>query len=178
MVLSNKKLKQKLRAEVTESLVAKTDPNSDGTSNPESNSQSHSFRDLLGSASQRPILSKREKRRKIHALGGSDVASNGNSEEKKTVQKKGEPKPSENFPDKKKGKQKKRKRDEDEKDGVAASDENGVVMEKMNKNNHNKKKKKKKNKKKQKKAKTEKEETAELLNEEQTRTGTNENINR
>ncbi|CAI8601600.1 unnamed protein product [Vicia faba] len=60
MVLSNKKLKQKLRAELT---LNQTNPES----NP-SSSSSNSFKLLLHSSTNKPILSKREKLRKIRPL--------------------------------------------------------------------------------------------------------------
>ncbi|KAK6929301.1 Zinc finger, CCHC-type [Dillenia turbinata] len=67
MVLSNKKLKQKLRATLAESLVSTAtkiqNPNPN-LSNPDSNSQPQSLKHLLISATQKPRLSKREKRRK------------------------------------------------------------------------------------------------------------------
>jgi nucleolin len=74
MVLSNKKLKQKLRIEVAESLeksVAGKDRSSDGPKEPDPNAQPQlSLKLLLDSASQRPRLSKREKRRKVLPLQG------------------------------------------------------------------------------------------------------------
>ncbi|KAB1217950.1 hypothetical protein CJ030_MR3G014640 [Morella rubra] len=91
MVLSNKKLKQRLRAELVESLansVATTYPNNDGTTGPDPNTRSQlSLKNLLHSASQRPRLSKREKRRKSlpfqvpEAVKGR--SGSGNSEESK-----------------------------------------------------------------------------------------------
>ncbi|XP_048135323.1 phragmoplastin interacting protein 1 isoform X2 [Rhodamnia argentea] len=73
MVLSNKKLKQKLKAALAESL-AKNESNSDlnhaKPTNPDQDSQPQSLKQLLGSAIRRPRLSKREKRRKSRSLGG------------------------------------------------------------------------------------------------------------
>lgn len=73
MVLSNKKLKQKLKAALAESL-SKNESNSDLNHakhiNPDQDSQPQSLKQLLGSATQRPRLSKREKRRKSRSLGG------------------------------------------------------------------------------------------------------------
>ncbi|KAK9154234.1 hypothetical protein Sjap_001714 [Stephania japonica] len=64
MVLSNKKLKQKLRAALVESIAAKE------STKPESKppQQPTSLKELLGSGTQKPRLSKREKRRKADAL--------------------------------------------------------------------------------------------------------------
>ncbi|KAF7147380.1 hypothetical protein RHSIM_Rhsim03G0127000 [Rhododendron simsii] len=65
MVLSNKKLKQKLRDSVAESLTA-----SEGAQKDRNKSQpQHSLTSLLGSATRKPRLSKREKRRKTPSLG-------------------------------------------------------------------------------------------------------------
>ncbi|KAI5401871.1 phragmoplastin interacting protein 1 [Lathyrus oleraceus] len=60
MVLSNKKLKQKLRAELTLNQI-------NTESNP-SSSSSNSFKLLLNSSTNKPILSKREKLRKVRPL--------------------------------------------------------------------------------------------------------------
>ncbi|KAK9127150.1 hypothetical protein Syun_015947 [Stephania yunnanensis] len=64
MVLSNKKLKQKLREALVESIAAKE------STKPESKppQQPTSLKELLGSATQKPRLSKREKRRRADAL--------------------------------------------------------------------------------------------------------------
>ncbi|XP_010067372.2 protein gar2 [Eucalyptus grandis] len=82
MVLSNQKLKQKLRAALAESL-AKNEPSSDldhaKPTNPDQDSQPPSLKHLLGSATPRPRLSKREKRRKTRSLGGG--ADNGGKED-------------------------------------------------------------------------------------------------
>ncbi|KAK9913441.1 hypothetical protein M0R45_037258 [Rubus argutus] len=89
MVLSNRKLKQQLREKIADSLltfeIVKSDPSNDGSANPDPSSQPQSLRALLGSATPKPSLSKRAKRRKIAALRGpAEVAgsgSGGNSEE-------------------------------------------------------------------------------------------------
>jgi hypothetical protein len=60
MVLSNKKLKQKLKAELTLNQI-------NAESNP-SSSSSNSLKNLLHSSTNKPILSKREKLRKIRPL--------------------------------------------------------------------------------------------------------------
>ncbi|KAF8101956.1 hypothetical protein N665_0201s0250 [Sinapis alba] len=65
MVLSNKKLKQKLRQDLVKTLstsVADTNPES------VSSLQSQSLKNLLDSASHKPRLTKREKRRKVGTL--------------------------------------------------------------------------------------------------------------
>ena len=64
MVLSNKKLKQKLRAE-----LAQNQNNADVVVDaPTSSSCSHSLKTLLDSATHKPRFSKREKRRKLGSL--------------------------------------------------------------------------------------------------------------
>lgn len=142
MVLSNKKLKQRLRAELAESLVksvAGKDPSSDGPTKPGSNAQPQvSLKLLLDSASQRPRLSKREKRRKALPLQGlkdSEENKGGGSEglgEEKKKKKKGS----------------KRKREEEEgKYGDLGSEGNGFVKEAEKLKKKKKKKKNKKNKK-------------------------------
>ncbi|KAI6676378.1 hypothetical protein NL676_037174 [Syzygium grande] len=82
MVLSNKKLKEKLRAALAESL-AKNESNSDlhhaKPANPDQDSRPESLKQLMGSATQRPRLSKREKRRKNRSLGGG--VDNGEKED-------------------------------------------------------------------------------------------------
>ncbi|PIA52991.1 hypothetical protein AQUCO_01000690v1 [Aquilegia coerulea] len=77
MVLSNKKLKQKLRATLTESLTATV---SEEAGNKSVSSSNKSFKELLGSVTPKPRLSKREKRRKISSLQPSNSIqlSNGN----------------------------------------------------------------------------------------------------
>jgi len=146
MVLSNKKLKQKLRAEVAESLeksVAGEDPSNDGRIEPDPNAQPQvSLKLLLDSASQRPRLSKREKRRKappFQGLKDSEENKGGGSEGL------GE--------EEKKKKRSKRKREEEGKDGDLGSEGNGVVKEAEKSKKKKKKKKNKKN-----KGKTEEEE--------------------
>ncbi|KAF8021969.1 hypothetical protein BT93_G2183 [Corymbia citriodora subsp. variegata] len=73
MVLSNKKLKQKLREALAESLASNessSDLNHVKPTNPDQDSQPQSLKQLLGSATPTPRLSKREKRRKTRSLGG------------------------------------------------------------------------------------------------------------
>ncbi|XP_008233575.1 PREDICTED: protein gar2-like [Prunus mume] len=163
MVLSNRRLKQKLRETLAQSLVesvAKTEPQTDGSENPDPNSEPQSLKVLLDSATQKPRLSKREKRRKFLALRGSEPVSGsgtgGNFEENKGEEDKGEVE-SEDLGDEKKEekKKKKRKRDEEEKNGVLNLEENEVVKEGAKK--PKKKNKKKKNKKRKKEAKNEEE---------------------
>lgn len=131
MVLSNKKLKQKLRAELVQSQPANPDLSSDPQC---------SLKKFLDSATATPNLrlSKREKRRKVRSLqqnseavqeGGDGCSIRENNEDEGT---------------KKKKKSVKRKRKVEE-DGVA----NGVV-----KDAKKKKSKKRLDKKKRKKAKT------------------------
>lgn len=179
MVLSNKKLKQKLRAELTESLaksVAITDPHNDARLELDPNTQPQvSLKELLDSASQRPRLSKREKRRKTLPLQGTEAvkrsssSSIGNSEENKDDEEEKEG-GSEGLGEKKNKNKEKRKREEVEevKDG-------DVKEAKQSKN----KKKKKKKKKTKRAAKNEEENKgAELGSEAQRVTDTNSNGDR
>ncbi|XP_071710699.1 phragmoplastin interacting protein 1 [Rutidosis leptorrhynchoides] len=124
MVLSNKKLKQKLRAQLAESLA---NSESQLTQPDPSHSQTHqSFKSLLNSATQKPILSKREIRRvKTPVLEKSSKLEDGDG--KKESEKGNRDGLSEN---------KKRKR---EKDGVEVKD----LSEKKNKNKKKNNKKKK-----------------------------------
>ncbi|GLT93111.1 hypothetical protein SLE2022_109160 [Rubroshorea leprosula] len=64
MVLSNKMLKQKSRAE----LIAKSVDRPDANSNSDTNLQPQSLNALLDSVAQKPILSKKEKGRKTPSL--------------------------------------------------------------------------------------------------------------
>ncbi|TXG49716.1 hypothetical protein EZV62_025591 [Acer yangbiense] len=84
MVLSNRKLKQKLRAEIAVSLTSSAstaDGNESANPNPDSNSQTQSLKLLLDSVTQKPRLSKREKKRRSghdsetvnRKKGGGDV---------------------------------------------------------------------------------------------------------
>ncbi|XP_057979476.1 phragmoplastin interacting protein 1 [Malania oleifera] len=148
MVLSNKKLKQKLRAAVAESLAASVGGNNSlnvDSSDPEPNSQIQSLKGLLGSATQKPRLSKREKRRAAQTLASQSSETRSSSgrdagEEKKEAD-------SEGVIEKKR--KKKRKRDADgvkeTENAVNGSAENVAATKKKKK-----KKKKKKNKKKNK----------------------------
>ncbi|KAK8502120.1 hypothetical protein V6N11_084428 [Hibiscus sabdariffa] len=135
MVLSNKKLKQKLRAELLAKRVSETEPIE---KNPDSNSDPQSLKSLLDSVTQKPRLSKREKRRKNSPFpngmnretdeNGVEVEEdegNGNSEE-------GEKK-----------KTKKRKREQEKVEGK-------TTPENKESNNNKKKRTKNKNKKKRK----------------------------
>lgn len=137
MVLSNKKLKQRIRAQLAESL-AKSE--SQAIQSDLNDSQTHqSFKSLLNSATQKPKLSKREKRRvKIPSLQGSSELQNHENgvEERESEEGSGGLK-----------KNKKRKR---EKDGVEVKDvdkEDNEVKD-LSEKKSSKKKKKKKNKKK------------------------------
>ncbi|RVX13882.1 hypothetical protein CK203_010286 [Vitis vinifera] len=145
MVLSNKKLKQKLRAALAESLVVSvagtTDPTTiDSTStNPDPNPQS--LKNLLGSATQIPRLSKREKRRKTLSLQGPELAGTSNQSEEKEANTEALTDDGNNAENKNK-KKKKRKRDGEVDDGEVGLEENKNKLKKKK----NKKKKKKKQK--------------------------------
>ncbi|KAF2591988.1 hypothetical protein F2Q70_00040906, partial [Brassica cretica] len=84
MVLSNKKLKQKLRQDLVKSLsvsVAETNPES------ASSLQSQSLKSLLDSASHKPRLSKREIRRKLDTSTRGDVPNEVERDAAKTDEK-------------------------------------------------------------------------------------------
>ncbi|CAK9176501.1 unnamed protein product [Ilex paraguariensis] len=139
MVLSNKKLKQKLRTAKAEQLAeSESQNNSKNTKHPNTeypNSETQqSLKSLLDSATQKPRLSKREKRReKSSSLPeGAEVVSRSNT-------KKEEEGGSEGVNEQKK-KKKKRKRDEDLDSG---DPENAEVKAQKAKKKKKKKKKKK-----------------------------------
>lgn len=146
MVLSNKKLKQKLRAALAESLAVSvagtTDPSTtDSTStNPDPNPQS--LKNLLGSATQIPRLSKREKRRKILSLQGPELAGTSNQSEEKEANTEALTDDGNNTENKDK-KKKKRKRDGEVEDGEVGLEENKNKKLKKRKNKKKKKKKQK-----------------------------------
>ncbi|KAA8539423.1 hypothetical protein F0562_026115 [Nyssa sinensis] len=126
MVLSNKKLKQKLRASMAESLAASeaqhytTNKNSADKEHP--NSQTHqSFKSLLDSETQKPRFSKREKRRKTLSLQGPETVGVSDSGGTKEENEKGA---SEVGGGKKNKKKRKRKREEGLDSGVVESTEN------------------------------------------------------
>jgi nucleolin len=181
MVLSNKKLKQRLRAELAESLtktVIESDPRK-----PDLNAQPQlSLKELIDSAASKPRLTKREKRRKIISLQGPEAVKSrrssvgGESEENKGDKKEKEG-GSESLVEKKKKKRKREDEEEVVKEGDLGSEENGVVKEAKK---PNKKKKKKGKKKKNKKGKSEEGENngAELGSEEKVVMETNNNDER
>ncbi|CAA7060345.1 unnamed protein product [Microthlaspi erraticum] len=136
MVLSNKKLKQKIREDVVKSLsVALSETNPD----PVPNSQPHSLKELLDSASHKPRLSKREKRR------NSEDEPNDGIREKKEV---------ENVGTSEKTNQKKRKRDDAAVEGELGDGDEGTKEGETPQQKKPQKKKKKKQKKKRKANKT------------------------
>ncbi|KAK4789834.1 hypothetical protein SAY86_017138 [Trapa natans] len=84
MVLSNKKLKQKLRTALAESIVrsesSANHSRGETLEKSETSLQSQSLNQILDSSIQKPRLSKREKRRKIRSLNGiGDDAIGGNT---------------------------------------------------------------------------------------------------
>ncbi|KAK2633750.1 hypothetical protein Ddye_028542 [Dipteronia dyeriana] len=164
MVLSNRKIKQKLRAEIAVSLTssATTADGSDSANpNPVSNSQTQSLKLLLDSVTQKPRLSKREKKRRSghdsetvnSKKGGGDVDvdvdenknTGGVEEESKNFDVVGDENGGENV------EKKKRKREEGE-IGELGEGEGGFVKE-AKKPNAKTNKKKKKQKQKKRKAK-------------------------
>ncbi|KAI3705584.1 hypothetical protein L1987_75823 [Smallanthus sonchifolius] len=84
MVLSNKKLKQKLRSVLAESLAnSESQANQSNLNDPQSH---HSFKSLLNSVTQKPKLSKREIRRvKIPSLQPNPDQENGVEEKESEV---------------------------------------------------------------------------------------------
>lgn len=148
-MLSNKKLKQKIREELAKSLtVVAAGPNS--KSDPKS--QSQSLKELLDSACHKPRLTKREKRRKTQISIASD-GSNTEISEKKEVEvvADGENGRRSEETDKKK---KKRKRDDTggdelgEEGGDGGNKEANEFQEKKEKDKRKKQKNKKKKKRK------------------------------
>ncbi|CAN7061319.1 unnamed protein product [Brassica oleracea var. botrytis] len=128
MVLSNKKLKQKLRQDLVKSLsvsVAETNPES------ASSLQSQSLKSLLDSASHKPRLSKREIRRKLDTSTRGDEPNEVERDAAKTDEKN----------------TKKRKRDDTVKVELAKGGEEGVKEGEESQNKKTKKKKKKQKKK-------------------------------
>lgn len=131
MVLSNKKLKQKLRQDLVKNLsvsVAETNPES------VSSLQSQSLKNLLDSASHKPRLTKREKRRKVDTLTRGDEPNEVEGDAEK---------PDEENP-------KKRKRDDTVEDKVGEEGGEGEEGTKKGEESQKKKPKKKKQKKKKK----------------------------
>ncbi|CAK7325632.1 unnamed protein product [Dovyalis caffra] len=157
MVLSNKKLKQKLRTVKAASLASKLsnrpgpDSKNESLANPESNSQ---LQELLEAAKQRQKLSKRGKRRNAQSLQGINSENKSqdgdNVEENKKVEEKkeggllvGEDGYSESSERTIKRNKRKRKREEGESEKKGL-EEDGVVKEAKKANKKKKKKKKKK----------------------------------
>ncbi|XP_043716921.1 phragmoplastin interacting protein 1 [Telopea speciosissima] len=141
MVLSNKKLKQKLRVDLAESFAATEAVDKPNESTKQDvKSQGQSLKELLSSASHKPRLTKREKRRKFLPLKVSEGSNGGSCEgSKDTV--------AEDLNEKKN--KKKRKRE----DNKNQESENGVSKLKEKKPTKNSKKKKAKKKKTKKKKK-------------------------
>ncbi|XVF23836.1 hypothetical protein REPUB_Repub13aG0074000 [Reevesia pubescens] len=130
MVLSNKKLKQKLRAVLLAKRVAEPDLNKE---NPDLNSETKSLKSLLDSVTQKPRLSKREKRRKTGSF------SKGLNQENEDKGEEIEEEETEEVGNKKKNK---RKREEDEK---VKEEKTTSKKKEKNKKKNKKIKKKKKN---------------------------------
>ena len=147
MVLSNTKLKQKLRAELAEKTAKSESQISAGDATTNSEPQ-QSLKQLLDSASQRPRLSKRERRRTVriseHPEEAKESSDGGGAKEKKveaaTVKNR-----SEGLGKKKKDKKRKRE----------VEPGNGVVEDAKKSQKKDKKKKKKKKNPKKKEPKTE-----------------------
>ena len=128
MVLSNKKLKQKLRQDLVKSLsvsVAETNPES------ASSLQSQSLKSLLDSASHKPRLTKREIRRKLVTSTRGDEPNEVEGDAEKTDEKN----------------TKKRKREDTVKVELAKGEEEGVKEGEESQKKKTKKKKKQKKKK-------------------------------
>jgi len=163
MVLSNKKLKQKLRAELAES-TDKNLPTNHSDSHAENPETPKSLKQLLDSAAHKSRLSKREKRRKTLNLRSPEELENGSNVENKVAHV-GET-------DNGKGKKRKRekKRSEDQKTGrvdgeLGEKKQGGDLKKEEETSKKNAKKKKKQKRKKQKKGKVGKQEKqAEVTN--------------
>ncbi|XP_010554317.1 PREDICTED: 31 kDa ribonucleoprotein, chloroplastic [Tarenaya hassleriana] len=153
MVLSNKKLKQKIREELAESLSAEA---AGPVSKSDRNSQSQSLKELIDSASHKPRLSKREKRRKTQPSVGSDGSNTGIGE-KEEVEVVGDAANGQRSQETdKKKKRKKRKRDDTGANELGEEGKGSVDKgaDELNKNKTKEKKKTKKKKPKKKKKKT------------------------
>ncbi|XP_058099078.1 phragmoplastin interacting protein 1 isoform X2 [Magnolia sinica] len=140
MVLSNKKLKQKLRAAVVESLTASEAPK-------DAHLQPQTLKQLLDSATQKPRFSKREIRRKKHPSLGDSKPVEGSKDAQKENKEVGL--------NEKKEKKKKRKRMEGGDESTVERGDGGdrlAVEKKPEKEKKGKKKEKKKKKNKNKKA--------------------------
>lgn len=167
MVLSNKKLKQKLRTEIAESLTSAERLDQDP------NSQGHSLKQLLNSVTQKPSWSKREKKRvrTQDSLEDSETVSSknrgGNSknvgeEDNKGVRKtkkkrkrngdEGKNLDSVGGGDGENGEKKKTKKKKEKRERVEGEEENGDVKKEARKLMKKKKIKKKQMKKKMRKA--------------------------
>ncbi|OVA18283.1 RNA recognition motif domain [Macleaya cordata] len=144
MVLSNKKLKQKLRSAIAESLATSVAGDAPKESTKENaNSEVQSLKELLDSATHKPRLSKREKRRKDLPLKKTTPEGNNDDTQKENKEISG----SEDLNGKKKkNKKKKRKREE-----VEGQEKENGVSEPAEKKPAKKKKKKAKKQKKNKK---------------------------
>lgn len=146
MVVSNKKVKQKLGSTLAESLavaVAGTaEPNTNDSTSTSPELNPLSLQNLLSSESQKPRLPKREKRRKTLPLQGPDIEGTSIQKEEKEAHTEALIDDG-NDTEKKNKKNKKRKRD-----GEVGLEEN--KNKDLKKKNKKKKKKKKKSKKKQK----------------------------
>ncbi|XWS66038.1 hypothetical protein CRYUN_Cryun05aG0165900 [Craigia yunnanensis] len=129
MVLSNKKLKQKLRSELLAKTVTESDP---GKKNPDSNSELQSLKLLLDLVTQKPRLSKREKRRKTVSFS---EGSNLETEEKRDEIEVEEKEKSEEV---EKTKKKKRKREDEKVKEEKTTSEKKEKKKKKNKNKNEK----------------------------------------
>ncbi|MED6207854.1 hypothetical protein PIB30_039490 [Stylosanthes scabra] len=137
MVLSNKKLKQKLRA-----VLAKKQANNSEVALVEapSSSNPHSLKTLLDSAAHKPVLSKREKRRKLRSLEYPQPEASPQAANE--VEGSNKENGSEALADKKKNKKRKRKVKEDA--DVATEAPNDAEKSTNTKKKQKQKKKKKK----------------------------------
>ncbi|KAJ0046940.1 hypothetical protein Pint_06233 [Pistacia integerrima] len=158
MVLSNKKLKQKLRAAIAENLTSSTAiPDSNGSNNESTghdldpNSKPHSLKQLLDSVTQKPRLSKREKKRRktLDYLPGTESVNSengcGKNENDKRVDEESNKFEEENKEDSvDKKKKKKRKRNDEERKKLDDGEEESGVVKQAKKLKKNKKKKKQK----------------------------------
>ncbi|KAL5733294.1 hypothetical protein ACOSQ2_032986 [Xanthoceras sorbifolium] len=171
MVLSNKKLKQKLRDAIAESLTSSsssaTKPVDNESANRDPNSQTQSLKQLLDSATQKPRFSKREKKRRrghdsettlnsktnggsvvVVAVDDDDNKNTGVEKESQNVDLVGDENGGEKKRKKEKKEKKKKQREEGESGDLGEEGEGGAVEEAKKPKTNKKKKKKQKNKKK------------------------------
>lgn len=143
MVLSNKKLKQRLRSE----LLSKAVNESGSKSGQDAILKPESLRTLLNSATQKPRLSKREKKRKAISVDGSNELKSKpdeNAEEKRRNGKESQVNDGTNEQKRKKKEKKENRKRKREEEGAVDVKESGSSELKIGKKKKKRKKKKQK----------------------------------